>query len=132
MTEPREVGLNGKKCYHCIGNDCTATAHCMGKEDHCISKSGSNTFTVSNSLMVPICRLPLMRLCLSVDRGNGLEISKGCATLQFCHISNNPHLRSAMGGEIKCCQGDFCNSASSTKVGLMLLVAPLVPLALFS
>lgn len=78
------------------------------------------------------CRLSLIRLCLSVDRGEGMEISKGCATRQVCDILNNPHLRSAIGGEIKCCQGDFCNSASSTSASLLLLAAPLVSLVMFS
>ncbi|XP_075882527.1 uncharacterized protein LOC142888258 [Nelusetta ayraudi] len=104
--EPKKADKNGKSCYHCIEKDCTSTAHCRGNEDQCISKS--------------------------VDRGEGMEISKGCATSQVCDILNNPHLKSVIGGEIKCCQGDFCNSASSTSASLLLLAAPLVSLVLFT
>lgn len=104
--EPQQSDENGKKCYHCIGKDCTSTAHCKGNEDWCMSKS--------------------------VDRGKGMEISKGCTTRQVCDVLNNPHLKSVIGGEIKCCQGDFCNSASSTSASLLLLAAPLVSLVMFS
>lgn len=132
-TEPKHAEENGKKCYHCIGKDCTATARCRGNEDRCISKSGSTTTPRLQRLARDSnCGLSLTGLCLSVDRGKGLEVSKGCVTRQVCDVLKNPHLRTAIGGEIKCCQGDFCNSGSGTSASLLLLAAPLLPLVMFS
>lgn len=104
--EPNQTSPNGKRCYHCNGLKCTATLNCRGSEDHCISKT--------------------------VSSGGKKAIMKGCASRDMCTNSQNPQIRGAIGGEVTCCQGDFCNSASSTSAGLLLLVAPLASLIALS
>ncbi|XP_076593498.1 uncharacterized protein LOC143324690 [Chaetodon auriga] len=104
--EPSSSSPNGKRCYHCDGLKCSATLNCAGNEDHCISKT--------------------------VTAGGKKTITKGCASKQICSNTQNPQIKALIGEEISCCQGDFCNSASSTSAGLLLLVAPLISLAMFS
>nr|XP_046255382.1 urokinase plasminogen activator surface receptor-like [Scatophagus argus] len=104
--EPTKSIPNGRKCYHCGRLTCKATLNCEGSEDHCITK----TVTV---------------------RGEK-TIVKGCASSQVCSTEYNAQFRQAIGGELSCCQGDYCNSAISTRAGLLLLVAPLVSLLMFS
>uniref|UniRef100_A0A671XIT9 UPAR/Ly6 domain-containing protein n=1 Tax=Sparus aurata TaxID=8175 RepID=A0A671XIT9_SPAAU len=93
---------NGHRCYHCDGERCSLTLNCAGNEDHCITKTGK------------------------------LKITKGCASRQMCLVTENAQIKAAIGGEMTCCQGDFCNGASSTSAGLLLLVTPLVSLLMFS
>lgn len=69
---------------------------------------------------------------LSVTAGGKLKITKGCASRQMCLVTENAQIKAAIGGEMTCCQGDFCNGASSTSAGLLLLVTPLVSLLMFS
>ncbi|XP_070822775.1 uncharacterized protein [Chaetodon trifascialis] len=104
--EPSKSSPNGKRCYHCHGLKCTATLNCAGNEDYCISET--------------------------VTAGGEKTIKKGCASRQICLHPQNPNIKSFIQGEIRCCQGDFCNSASSTSAGLLLLVAPLISLVMFS
>ncbi|XP_070822416.1 phospholipase A2 inhibitor and Ly6/PLAUR domain-containing protein-like [Chaetodon trifascialis] len=104
--EPSKSSPNGKRCYHCDGQQCTATLNCAGNEDYCISAK--------------------------VTAGGAKTVVKGCASKQVCAGIQNPNLKSLIQGEISCCQGDFCNSASSTSAGLLLLVAPLISLVMFS
>ncbi|XP_040899811.1 urokinase plasminogen activator surface receptor-like isoform X2 [Toxotes jaculatrix] len=97
---------NGRKCFRCDGQKCTTTLNCEGNEDHCIS-----TVTVEGQKTT----------------------MKGCASKQVCskdQIAQVPSLGS-IGAEINCCQGNYCNSASSTTAGLLLLVAPLISLVMF-
>ncbi|XP_028281559.1 urokinase plasminogen activator surface receptor-like [Parambassis ranga] len=98
---------NGKKCFRCEGQKCTTTLNCVGNEDFCIST------TVKAVIM------------------------KGCATKTICSNAQIALMTGAVGEEASCCQGDYCNtdsgtSASSTSAGLLLLVAPLMSLVLFS
>ncbi|XP_076593783.1 urokinase plasminogen activator surface receptor-like [Chaetodon auriga] len=104
--EPSKSSPNGKRCYHCDGQQCSATLNCAGNEDHCISAT--------------------------VTAGGAKAVLKGCASEQICLGIKNPQMKSFIEGEISCCQGDLCNSASSTSAGLLLLVAPLISLAMFS
>ncbi|XP_003966053.2 urokinase plasminogen activator surface receptor [Takifugu rubripes] len=104
--EPSKSVPNGKKCYHCNGQTCTATLPCQGSEDYCISK--------------PVTR-----------EGKKIMV-KGCATKQICSNVINPQIKAAIDGEISCCQGDYCNSAISTSASLLLLVAPLISFVMFS
>ncbi|XP_045898932.1 urokinase plasminogen activator surface receptor-like [Micropterus dolomieu] len=105
-AEPSKSNPNGKKCFSCDGQKCTATLNCEGNEDHCISAA--------------------------VNTGGVQTTVKGCASKQICSNTANPQISGAIGPEISCCQGDFCNSASSTSAGLLLLVAPLFSLVMFS
>lgn len=57
---------------------------------------------------------------------------KGCATKQICSNLINPQIKAAIDGDIRCCQGDYCNSAISTSASLLLLVAPLVSFVMFT
>ncbi|XP_075965714.1 urokinase plasminogen activator surface receptor-like [Anarhichas minor] len=97
---PSKSIANGKKCFQCNGKDCTATLNCEGTEDHCIS---ARVTTGGESITV-----------------------KGCASKVMC--APETAKMSRVSTEISCCQGNYCNSASSTSAGLLLLVAPLVSL----
>ncbi|XP_041799196.1 urokinase plasminogen activator surface receptor-like [Chelmon rostratus] len=99
---PSKSNPNGKKCYFCNGQECTATLNCLGSEDHCISTT--------------------------VSSGGAQTVLKGCASKLLCSATQNAQIQALIGQEISCCQGDFCNSASSISAGLLLLVAPLVSL----
>ncbi|XP_045900194.1 urokinase plasminogen activator surface receptor-like [Micropterus dolomieu] len=105
-TEPSKSNPNGKKCFSCESKKCTATLNCEGNEDHCISAA--------------------------VNTGGVQTNVKGCASKQICLNMANSQISGAIGAEISCCQGDFCKSASSTCAGLLLLVAPLLSLVMFS
>ncbi|KAG8010165.1 hypothetical protein GBF38_014365 [Nibea albiflora] len=104
--EPSRHRPNGKKCYHCNGPICSETVNCEGNEDHCITKT--------------------------VLSGGEKKIVKGCASRQLCLSTINAEIKGAIGGTFTCCQGNNCNSASSTSAGLLLLAAPLVSVVMFS
>ncbi|XP_072249467.1 phospholipase A2 inhibitor gamma subunit B-like [Leuresthes tenuis] len=97
---------NGKKCFTCDGATCTKTLNCEGTEDHCITTK------------------------VNVD---GTETTlKGCASKLMCLTSSLARKKAATGTELSCCQGNFCNSASSTSAGLLLMAVPLFSLVLLS
>ncbi|XP_047454698.1 urokinase plasminogen activator surface receptor-like [Mugil cephalus] len=98
-------GLNGRKCYFCDGKTCSNTVNCLGNEYYCMKT------TVYTDGQQPVTM-------------------KGCASTGFCSTTPTTQMTRATIGEISCCQGDYCNSASSTSAGLMLLVAPLISLVL--
>ncbi|XP_028281081.1 urokinase plasminogen activator surface receptor-like [Parambassis ranga] len=62
--------------------------------------------------------------CISTTGG---KVVKGCASKKVC--TSKQFAQVAAGAEISCCQGDFCNSASSSSAGVLLL---LMSVALFS
>ncbi|XP_063344444.1 urokinase plasminogen activator surface receptor-like [Pelmatolapia mariae] len=97
---------NGKKCFYCDGIHCTNTLKCNGDEDHCISTA------------------------VTVE---GQKVTlKGCASKLICSETQSAQISAIIGEEVNCCQGDLCNSASSTSVSLLLFVTPLITLVLFS
>uniref|UniRef100_A0A672HY15 UPAR/Ly6 domain-containing protein n=1 Tax=Salarias fasciatus TaxID=181472 RepID=A0A672HY15_SALFA len=73
----------------------------------------------------------ILFLIFSVSSQWTTETLKGCASQEICYRSNIPGLEEPVQVH-KCCQGDFCNSASSTSAGLLLSVVPLISLVLFS
>ncbi|KAJ8332778.1 hypothetical protein SKAU_G00416740 [Synaphobranchus kaupii] len=93
---------NGKKCFTCMGDDCTSTLECIGPEDRCIK--GSMTV-------------------------NGQKVTrKGCVSKSMCSGSLNSHL-GAVAVDLSCCEGDMCNNA--LRIGQSILFLLLVPLASF-
>ncbi|XP_041843471.1 ly6/PLAUR domain-containing protein 3-like [Melanotaenia boesemani] len=55
--------------------------------------------------------------CMKSWTVDGKNMTKGCASKSDC--APNQVLRPGTG--MSCCQGDFCNSASSASAGLLLL-----------
>ncbi|XP_062254473.1 urokinase plasminogen activator surface receptor-like [Platichthys flesus] len=104
--EPMKSTPNGKKCFRCDGQTCSGTLNCEGNEDHCISST--------------------------VDLGGKKTTMKGCASKVMCSDSQTVQLPGGIGVGLSCCQGNYCNSAISTRAGLLLLVAPLVTWVMFS
>ncbi|XP_056901566.1 urokinase plasminogen activator surface receptor-like [Takifugu flavidus] len=105
--EPIPLSIpNGKKCYTCNAKSCKVTLNCEGSEDHCISTS--------------------------VTFGGQKMTMKGCASKRICANTNNKQLVENIGADLSCCQGNYCNGAGSTSASLLLLVAPLIPLMIFS
>ncbi|XP_061572579.1 urokinase plasminogen activator surface receptor-like [Cololabis saira] len=96
---------NGKKCFTCDGYSCTSTLSCEGSEDHCVKATTAG--------------------------GNEKVTLKGCASKMACSGQIKQQMAQSMG-EFTCCQGDFCNSGSSVRAGLLLLVVPLISLVLCS
>ncbi|XP_057689730.1 urokinase plasminogen activator surface receptor-like [Corythoichthys intestinalis] len=94
-----ETSPNGRKCYTCNEPQCTApaTLECKGNENHCITTKVA-------------------------DHGQ-ITTMKGCASAEIC--MKNEEIERFIGTEISCCEGDYCNSGSRPKVGL-LLVTPLL------
>uniref|UniRef100_A0A3Q4BL76 UPAR/Ly6 domain-containing protein n=1 Tax=Mola mola TaxID=94237 RepID=A0A3Q4BL76_MOLML len=105
LPDPGKSIPNGRKCYQCNEETCAETLHCLGNEEHCVSA----TVTVVKKI-----------------------VWKGCASKQICSNIHAARLSGTIAKAFSCCQGDYCNSASSTGAGLLLLVAPLVSLVAFS
>ncbi|XP_037533159.1 urokinase plasminogen activator surface receptor-like [Nematolebias whitei] len=97
---------NGKKCYSCEGQKCTRSLNCDGSEDYCIKSS----MTVEGEM----------------------KLMKGCASKIMCWDNSSALFTNDLGSRSSCCQGDYCNGASSTRVGLLLLTVPFIAFVLFS
>ncbi|KAM3614121.1 uncharacterized protein V6R79_010446 [Siganus canaliculatus] len=106
VPDPAKSTPNGKKCYFCNGQTCTATLNCEGSEDHCVTAT--------------------------VDAGGQEMTMKGCATKMMCSDTISEQIKGSIGGKMSCCEGNFCNSGSSTSAGLLLLLAPLLLSVMFS
>ncbi|XP_048054005.1 urokinase plasminogen activator surface receptor-like [Megalobrama amblycephala] len=87
---------NGKKCYTCDGESCSAILSCSGDEDRCITAtetSGSVTATV-----------------------------KGCISKSICDATTA--VRNVVS--ISCCEGNLCNSAQSVSQSFLFLCCSLL------
>ncbi|TDH03660.1 hypothetical protein EPR50_G00144190 [Perca flavescens] len=94
---------NGKQCYWCNGRTCTNTINCEENEDYCFSITGIQGQNVT---------------------------TKGCVSKQSC-TTRDPSW--ARGTPSPCCQGNLCNSAISSHIaGLVLLAPPLLYLLVTS
>ncbi|KAG5856155.1 hypothetical protein ANANG_G00005030 [Anguilla anguilla] len=91
---------NGKKCFTCVGNDCTSTLGCKGSEDRCIKAT------------------------VSTD-GQAITM-KGCASQTACSGSFSAQIGST-AVDLNCCEGNMCNNA--LRIGQSVLFLLLVPLA---
>uniref|UniRef100_A0A3P9NFM1 UPAR/Ly6 domain-containing protein n=1 Tax=Poecilia reticulata TaxID=8081 RepID=A0A3P9NFM1_POERE len=96
---------NGKKCFSCQGENCMKTLYCVGDENYCFKETGN------------------------VD---GVSLTdKGCVSEALCSDQFSS-LTQLTGAKFSCCQGDYCNSASSASPALLLLLVPLLFSNLFS
>ncbi|KAJ8343409.1 hypothetical protein SKAU_G00307380 [Synaphobranchus kaupii] len=103
-----DTSPNGKKCFTCLGDDCTLTLECIGTEDHCVKS------TVS---------------------AQGREVTvKGCGSQTVCLGSLNSQLKEAdLAIDLICCEGDMCNNALRIRQSILfLLLVPLAPFILFN
>ncbi|XP_023188142.1 phospholipase A2 inhibitor and Ly6/PLAUR domain-containing protein-like [Xiphophorus maculatus] len=108
--------INGKKCYSCDEENCMKTINCAGDENYCAKLTG---------------------------HAEGISfMMKGCASESVCSdnfssVLNQFTLRPP-GAKVSCCQGNYCNGASSTistsstSPTLLLLLVPLLFSNLFS
>uniref|UniRef100_A0A3Q2QH75 Plasminogen activator, urokinase receptor n=1 Tax=Fundulus heteroclitus TaxID=8078 RepID=A0A3Q2QH75_FUNHE len=103
VSEPKSIP-NGKKCYSCEGQQCTRTLNCEGDQDYCIE-------TITNL-------------------GGEIQTLKGCASKMVCDENGSASFETFIGQRSSCCQGDYCNSASSASAGLPLLLMSLSCLVL--
>ncbi|XP_017295165.1 ly6/PLAUR domain-containing protein 8-like [Kryptolebias marmoratus] len=99
------ISLNGKKCFSCYEGDCSRKLSCKGDEDHCITTT--------------------------LNQGEQRLTMKGCASNSTCQDNIPALLKQYVEFNISCCQGDFCNDASSTRADLLLLLVLLSSLILF-
>ncbi|KAK6326597.1 hypothetical protein J4Q44_G00022420 [Coregonus suidteri] len=105
VPESTKPTPNGKKCFTCTGTDCTSALSCLGDEDRCISTT--------------------------VNVGGEKMTMKGCASKIICMGEVSGALGPAMGVDMKCCEGNLCNSAQGIGLSLLLLVTSMVSVALF-
>ncbi|XP_066575299.1 urokinase plasminogen activator surface receptor [Amia ocellicauda] len=76
---------NGLQCYSCEGEDCSKPLKCLGVEKRCFSVT---------------------------DKSTGHEVPvKGCGSPYVCTEEGRVILEQMLGGTIKCCEGQLCNSA---------------------
>ncbi|MED6262066.1 hypothetical protein ATANTOWER_013982 [Ataeniobius toweri] len=90
---------NGKKCFSCDGQSCTSTLNCEEDENYCIKA------TVNSE-------------------GQTLTL-KGCASKSMCSDQATSLMKQFNGTQFSCCQGNYCNSASTASPILLHLLVPL-------
>ncbi|KAL6483697.1 hypothetical protein MHYP_G00085690 [Metynnis hypsauchen] len=97
---------NGKKC--CANNDCSETVTCEGDEDRCINGSVV--------LHVPFVSKASLKGCSSKSVCDGL-------------VSIKRHFN--FTADVKCCEGNLCNTAISINLGLLIMLGSLLTSILF-
>ncbi|XP_066528938.1 phospholipase A2 inhibitor CNF-like [Hoplias malabaricus] len=93
---------NGKKC--CANNNCSETVNCVGDEDRCIN--GSVSYVVKSSV-------------------------NGCASKSICDGLLSITDLFSITKDVKCCEGNLCNSAEGVNVSLVIMVCSLLSSVLF-
>uniref|UniRef100_A0A3Q2DVN5 UPAR/Ly6 domain-containing protein n=1 Tax=Cyprinodon variegatus TaxID=28743 RepID=A0A3Q2DVN5_CYPVA len=93
FPEPAEFSSNGKKCFKCVGSDCTGSVNCEGNEDYCfISKCGSpgcasKLICSENSVNWFPLTFQANISCCQGDYCNGAGIISGDLMLLFMPLS---------------------------------------------
>ncbi|KAL6483690.1 hypothetical protein MHYP_G00085620 [Metynnis hypsauchen] len=96
---------NGNQCYTCTNNDCTGTVSCLGDEVQCISATATTA---------------------------GVQVAlKGCASRSLCSTDITNLQAAGITGSVSCCNGNLCNSAEGVKLGLLIMLVPLISSILF-
>uniref|UniRef100_A0A4W4DY79 UPAR/Ly6 domain-containing protein n=1 Tax=Electrophorus electricus TaxID=8005 RepID=A0A4W4DY79_ELEEL len=90
---------NGKSCYMCdiLGKNCSEMVDCEGEQYYCISATGGHNMAI-----------------------------KGCSSKSYC---NGDALSVQVAGtisDVKCCEGDLCNSVENVKMSLFLTLGSLL------
>ncbi|KAK2824886.1 hypothetical protein Q7C36_018813 [Tachysurus vachellii] len=102
---PKQVP-NGRVCYTCDTNDCSAKVYCEGNEDRCISAS--------------------------VKQGGNTVSMKGCVSQGFCVGSGSSGVPGIGLTSVHCCEGNLCNGAEVFTLSFVLMIVPLISSILFS
>ncbi|XP_030641208.1 ly6/PLAUR domain-containing protein 3-like [Chanos chanos] len=104
VQELPSTGPNGKKCFTCVGDDCSQTLNCEGDEDQCVETK--------------------------VNTGGQKITMKGCTSsiICFAHLLGQP---GPTGERVTCCAGDLCNNVKSINQNMFLLVVSVVSKILY-
>ncbi|XP_036447481.1 phospholipase A2 inhibitor CNF-like [Colossoma macropomum] len=97
---------NGKKC--CANNDCSETVKCEGDEDRCIKGSVPSGIPLFSKASL-----------------------KGCASKSICDGLVPITQELNITADIKCCEGNLCNTAISINLGLLIMLGSLLTSILF-
>ncbi|XP_036448130.1 phospholipase A2 inhibitor CNF-like [Colossoma macropomum] len=97
---------NGKKC--CTNTNCSETVKCVGDEDRC--------FNGSVPLGVPFVNKTSLQ---------------GCASKSICDGFVSITQQFNITADIKCCEGNLCNTAISINLGLLIMLGSLLTSILF-
>ncbi|CAI5662754.1 unnamed protein product [Oreochromis niloticus] len=87
---------NGTKCLRCDKQDCFKTVKCNENERYCF-------YGKVNAL-------------------GAMAFGKGCATKDQCSNRQTIQIPNFFGDYMSCCLGDVCNSTSSPRASLLLLI----------
>ncbi|XP_067232174.1 urokinase plasminogen activator surface receptor-like [Chanodichthys erythropterus] len=91
-----EPVLNGKKCFYCDGQSCSAILSCSGTEDRCVKATA--TF------------------------GGQSAVVKGCVSKSVCDAATSV----SDYASISCCEGNLCNGAQSVSQSFLFLCCSLL------
>ncbi|KAL6483732.1 hypothetical protein MHYP_G00086040 [Metynnis hypsauchen] len=96
---------NGKICYACSEDGCSETVRCEGDQDRCISAT--------------------------VNSGGVKMTMRGCVSRSLCAGDTSNIEEAGITGDVRCCEGNLCNSAAGVKLSLLILLVSLLSSILF-